>query len=180
MPSGWQPDAVEVASDQVEWQVYLGGLYLPYKLRQDPGPANALGRIKFMLPNRFSIYLHDTAGRQLFNKPVPTFSAGCVRVEKPMALANYVFGLQQPAAQARLETLISQEEKQIIPLPDPIPVYLLYQTAWVGEGETLQFMTFTGMIAGSRRRCPGKLPRNGATGMPKICWLRLHWACCNS
>ena len=55
VPSGWQPDAVEVASDQVEWQAYLGGLYLPYKLRQDPGPANALVRIKFMLPNRFSI-----------------------------------------------------------------------------------------------------------------------------
>ena len=137
--SGWQSDAVEVDPDQVEWQAYLGGRYLPYKLRQDPGPANALGRIKFMLPNRFSIYLHDTPGRRLFNKPVRTFSAGCVRVEKPMALANYVLGLQQPSAQARLETLISQEEKQIIPLPDPIPVYLLYHTAWVAEGETLQF-----------------------------------------
>lgn len=81
-----------------------------------------------MLPSRFSNYLHNT-GRQLFNKPVHTFSAGCVRVEKPMALANYVLGIQQPSAQGRLGTLISQEEIQIIPLPDPIPVYLLCQTA---------------------------------------------------
>jgi len=136
--SGWQPGAIEVAPDQVDWQAYLNGRYFPYKLRQDPGPGNALGRIKFMLPNRFSIYLHDTPGRQLFNKPVRTFSAGCVRVEKPMALAKYVFGSKQPSAQALLDSLISQEETWTIPLPDPIPVYLLYQTAWVDEGGVLQ------------------------------------------
>jgi murein L,D-transpeptidase YcbB/YkuD len=137
--SGWQPGAVEVDPDQVNWQDYLIGDYLPYKLRQDPGPQNALGRIKFMLPNRFSIYLHDTPGRQLFNKPVRTFSAGCVRVEKPMALANYVLGTQQPSAQALLEEVIDLEETRTLSLPDPIQVYLLYQTAWVGEGGTLQF-----------------------------------------
>ena len=137
--SGWQPGAVEVDPDQVDWQAYLNGRYFPYKLRQDPGPGNALGRIKFMLPNRFSIYLHDTPGRQLFNKPVRTFSAGCVRVEKPMALANWVLGLKQPSAQALLEALIAEEEKWTIPVPDPIPVYMLYQTAWVDEGGNLQF-----------------------------------------
>ncbi len=137
--SGWQPDAVEVDPDQVDWPAYLNGRYFPYKLRQDPGPGNALGRIKFMLPNRFSIYLHDTPGRHLFNKPVRAFSAGCVRVEKPMALANYVLGTEQSSTAARLEALISQEEKQIISLPEPIPVYLLYQTAWVDGSGTLQF-----------------------------------------
>jgi murein L,D-transpeptidase YcbB/YkuD len=137
--SGWQPGAVEVDPDQVDWQAYLNGRYFPYKLRQDPGPGNALGRIKFMLPNRFSIYLHDTPGRHLFNKPVRTFSAGCVRVEKPMALANWVLGLKQPSAQALLEALIAEEEKWTIPVPDPIPVYMLYQTAWVDEGGNLQF-----------------------------------------
>lgn len=137
--SGWQPGAVEVDPDQVDWQAYLNGRYFPYKLRQDPGPGNALGRLKFMLPNRFSIYLHDTPGRHLFNKPVRTFSAGCVRVEKPMALANYLLGTEQPSAQALLEALIAEEEKRVISLPDPIPVYLLYQTAWVDEGGTLQF-----------------------------------------
>ncbi|MGI9321434.1 MAG: L,D-transpeptidase family protein [Thiogranum sp.] len=137
--SSWQPGAVEVDPDQVDWQAYLNGRYFPYKLRQDPGPGNALGRIKFMLPNRFSIYLHDTPGQHLFNKPVRTFSAGCVRVEKPMALANYVLGMKPPSAQARLEALIAEQEKRTIALPDPIAVYMLYQTAWVDEGGTLQF-----------------------------------------
>jgi len=154
--SGWQPGAVEVDPDQVNWQDYLNGDYLPYKLRQDPGPENALGRIKFMLPNRFSIYLHDTPGRQLFNKPVRTFSAGCVRVEKPMALANYVLGTQQPYAQALLEEVIDQEETRTLSLPDPIQVYLLYQTAWVGEGGTLQFRND---IYGHDRRLAAALRR---------------------
>ena len=136
----WQPAAIELASDQIDWQAYLGGEYLPYKLRQDPGPGNALGRIKFMLPNRFSIYLHDTPGRHLFDKPVRTFSAGCVRLDKPMALANYVLGgKNQSSAQEVLESLIAQNETVSIPLPDPIPVYLLYQTAWVGADGRLQF-----------------------------------------
>ncbi|MEN8762395.1 MAG: L,D-transpeptidase family protein [Thiogranum sp.] len=137
--SGWQPDAVEVDPDQVDWAAYLNGRYFPYKLRQDPGPGNALGRIKFMLPNRFSIYLHDTPGRHLFNRPVRAFSAGCVRVEKPMALANYVLGTEQPSARVLLEALIGQEKKRTIQLAEPIAVYMLYQTAWVDENGTLQF-----------------------------------------
>lgn len=137
--SGWQPDAVEVDPQKVDWRSFLDGRYLPYKLIQDPGPGNALGRIKFMLPNVHSIYLHDTPAKHLFEKPVRTYSAGCIRVEKPMALARYVLGLERSAAPSMLEALLEQQDTRTIVLQEPIPVYVWYQTAWVDEAGTLQF-----------------------------------------
>ena len=64
--------------------------HFPYRLRQRPGATNALGRIKFLLPNPFDVYLHDTPARALFHAPVRTFSSGCIRLEKPLELAAYL------------------------------------------------------------------------------------------
>jgi murein L,D-transpeptidase YcbB/YkuD len=137
--SGWQPDAAEVDPQQVDWRRFLDSEHLPYKLIQDPGPGNALGRIKFMLPNIHSIYLHDTPAKHLFEKPVRAFSAGCIRVEKPLALARYVLGLERSAAPSMLEALVEQPDTRTIVLQEPIPVYVWYQTAWVDGAGTLQF-----------------------------------------
>ena len=124
---------------QIDWQDYLGRRYLPYQLRQDPGPENSLGRIKFMLPNPFSVYLHDTPAKHLFNKPVRTFSSGCIRVEKPLALANYVLASQGYSEPPRIESIIDRGDTRIVPLSDPVPVYVLYHTAWVDGDARVHF-----------------------------------------
>jgi len=108
-------------------------------LRQEPGPTNALGRIKFMFPNAHGVYLHDTPAKELFNRTVRTFSHGCIRIEKPLDLAEYVLhGNFEWTRDAILAAIERQKEKTVW-LPEPLPVYIQYWTAWVdGEG-TVQF-----------------------------------------
>ena len=81
--------AAEVTPRKVNWVRAEKG-YFPYRLRQDPGPRNPLGRIKFIFPNAFDVYLHDTPSRGLFDQEIRTFSHGCIRVEKPAELAAYL------------------------------------------------------------------------------------------
>ena len=137
--SSWREDAMELDPLSVNWSDYLGTRALPFQLRQDPGPHNALGRIKFMLPNRYSVYLHDTPSKQLFKRSVRAFSHGCVRVEKPMALANYVLGGVDGQTTAALESIIQQGETRTILLPRPVPVYMVYMTAWVDPRGKVHF-----------------------------------------
>jgi len=138
--SSWREDAMELDPLSVRWSEYLSRRAIPFQLRQDPGPHNALGRIKFMLPNRYSVYLHDTPSKQLFKHTVRTFSHGCVRVEKPLELANYVLGGgvdgRTPSA---LESIIQQGKTRTILLPRPVPVYVVYMTAWVDPRGKVHF-----------------------------------------
>jgi murein L,D-transpeptidase YcbB/YkuD len=85
----WDLDAPEVDPTAVDWQDYHANRF-PFRLRQDPGPYNALGRIKFMFPNPFAVYLHDTPDRALFKQTQRDFSSGCIRVESPAPLADFV------------------------------------------------------------------------------------------
>ena len=130
--------ATEVDAAGIAWQDYLGDGDLPYRLRQDPGPGNSLGRIKFMFPNPYSVYLHDTPARALFDRPVRAFSSGCIRVEQPLALANYVLA-GDARAQQTLDALLASGITASLPLPAPVPVYLLYHTAWVDADGALNF-----------------------------------------
>jgi murein L,D-transpeptidase YcbB/YkuD len=109
-------------------------------MRQDPGRGNALGRIKFMFPNRFSIYLHDTPARHLFQKTVRMFSSGCIRLEKPLDLAQRLLAVGNSGWDAqRLQSALRRGTTQSITLPEPVPVYLVYWTAWVDEEGRVQF-----------------------------------------
>jgi L,D-transpeptidase YcbB len=108
-------------------------------LRQQPGPMNALGHVKFMFPNAHGVYLHDTPAKELFNRTVRTFSHGCIRIEKPLDLAEYVLrGTSEWTRDVILATIERQKEKTVW-LPEPIPVYIQYWTAWVDGGGTVQF-----------------------------------------
>lgn len=102
-------------------------------LRQRPGPDNALGRIKFLFPNRFNVYLHDTPSRSLFRRTERTFSHGCIRVEKPLELAEWVLREDAADIQARIDTGRNRE----IALAEPIPVHIGYWTAWVDDAGVL-------------------------------------------
>ncbi len=134
----WAVDAPEVDPVTVDWHAYHANRF-PFRLRQDPGPYNALGRIKFMFPNPFAVYLHDTPNRALFKRVQRDFSSGCIRVEAPIALANFVLAGDQRWTPDALNTLIEKGETRTIGLKHPIPVHLLYMTAWADEMGVIQF-----------------------------------------
>jgi murein L,D-transpeptidase YcbB/YkuD len=111
----------------------------PFRLRQDPGPNNPLGRVKFMLPNHFSVYLHDTSSPSLFQRTVRTFSHGCIRVEKPAELAAYVLRHNEGWDLERVQSVMKSGARRIVTLKQPVPVHLTYVTAWAADDGTVQF-----------------------------------------
>mgnify|MGYP001248497072 CR=1 FL=1 len=120
----------------IDWKAY--GRSIPYTLRQEPGPANSLGRIKFMFPNRYSVYLHDTPAKALFDKPERNFSSGCIRVDDPLALAELV--LDDPQWDRRaLDAAIATGRTRRVQLQTPMPVLLVYLTAVADRSGTVRF-----------------------------------------
>jgi murein L,D-transpeptidase YcbB/YkuD len=101
----------------------------PYTFRQDPGPANPLGRIKLVFPNEHNVYLHDTPSRSLFEREERLFSHGCIRVENPVALAALILDDAERWSVEKLEAAIATGELRTIPLERPIQVLILYWTA---------------------------------------------------
>jgi murein L,D-transpeptidase YcbB/YkuD len=108
-------------------------------LRQRPGPANPLGKLKFMFPNDFNIYLHDTPAGHLFAEEERLFSHGCIRIEKPFELAVYLLRSDPKWTPQALQAAIDSGETTRIDLPRPLPVHILYWTAWVEPGGAVQF-----------------------------------------
>jgi murein L,D-transpeptidase YcbB/YkuD len=110
-----------------------------YRLRQDPGLNNALGRIKFMFPNKFNVYIHDTPSKELFKKPEREFSSGCIRIEGPIELAVSLLDNDPDWDRERLLKEINKNVQKTVTLKKPIPVHLLYWTAWADEGNKILF-----------------------------------------
>jgi murein L,D-transpeptidase YcbB/YkuD len=106
-------------------------------VRQPPGEHNALGRVKFVFPNQYSVYLHDTPSRGLFGQNRRAFSHGCVRVDQPFKLAAAVLGTTSDWTEKRLRQLISNSERRI-DLAEPLPVHIEYFTAYVDDYGELQ------------------------------------------
>ncbi|MDT8440855.1 MAG: L,D-transpeptidase family protein [Desulfuromonadales bacterium] len=134
----WSAESPELDPAAIDWDRLTSGRF-PYKLRQDPGPRNALGRIKFMLPNTFNVYLHDTPDRGLFDKAVRTFSSGCIRLEDPLGLAEYLLADNPDWSREQIDAAVDRERRQIVSLKTPHPVYMVYWTVWVDEQEKVQF-----------------------------------------
>jgi murein L,D-transpeptidase YcbB/YkuD len=109
------------------------------QLRQRPGDDNPLGKLKFMFPNEFDIYLHDTPADHLFNKAERDFSHGCIRLEKPVELAALLLKGDPKWTPEALQAAIDSGENKTITLERPIPVHILYWTAWVEPNGTVQF-----------------------------------------
>lgn len=119
--------------DTVDWmEVSRSGFR--YQLRQRPGPANALGRVKFMLPNAHAVYLHDTPNRELFARQERAFSSGCIRLAEPLRLAELLLREDgQPEAAGRIAEILSGDEPKTVHLRTPVDTYLVYFTAFAGE-----------------------------------------------
>jgi murein L,D-transpeptidase YcbB/YkuD len=109
------------------------------RIRQRPGPWNALGRLKFNMPNRYDVYLHDTPAKSLFAQSFRAFSHGCIRLEKPLELAAHLLRDQPQWTPAAIEEDIAAGTERTIRLTAPQPVYVLYWTAWVGDDGHMEF-----------------------------------------
>jgi murein L,D-transpeptidase YcbB/YkuD len=110
-----------------------------YSIRQEPGPKNALGRVKFMLPNPWDVYLHDTPSQELFTKRARAFSSGCIRIAKPMDLAEHLLREDPRWPREKILAAVDEGKTRVIYLRRPVPVYLLYWTAWAKENGTVEF-----------------------------------------
>jgi murein L,D-transpeptidase YcbB/YkuD len=111
----------------------------PWTFRQDPGPLNPLGGIKFVFPNAHNVYLHDTPSRQLFDRQERLFSHGCIRVQDPLALAELLLADPVVWGRAQLEAAIAEGKTQVVRLPRPVDVVIQYWTASVDELGVLHF-----------------------------------------
>jgi len=131
-------DEFFVPVDQIDWANVTRRNY-DFLLRQKPGPLNALGRIKFMLPNPYSIYLHDTPSRQLFARQERSFSSGCVRLEQPLQLAEWLLAREHHDDAGDIEALLATGETRTIYLNQPTPIYIVYFTAFVGDDGEVTF-----------------------------------------
>jgi len=136
--SDWSSGATVIDPRSIDWS-QVSKTSFPFKIRQDAGDGNALGRVKFMFPNRFNIYLHDTPAKSLFGRTGRTFSHGCVRVEDPALLAEYVLAQTPGWDRARIDAAIASGERTIATLQQPLPVHIVYLTSWVNKDGSVQF-----------------------------------------
>jgi L,D-transpeptidase YcbB len=130
--------ATRVDPRAIDWSS-VSARNFPYRLRQDPGPRNALGRVKFMFPNPYHVYLHDTPSRELFAKAERAFSSGCIRLEKPIELAEYLLRDDPRWSRQSILSSIDRGREQVVHLPAPIPVHLFYWTTWMSDEGVVHF-----------------------------------------
>lgn len=128
----------EIDPMTIDWAA-LSTKELPYRFRQRPGPGNLLGKVKFSLPNHHNIYLHDTPGRSLFERADRALSHGCVRVDKPFALADVLVADLPEWPPGELAKKAATGKELGIRLPQPIPVRMLYTTVRAKEDGTVVF-----------------------------------------
>jgi murein L,D-transpeptidase YcbB/YkuD len=123
------PASIDWASPQV----------VSYKFRQDPGPQNALGVVRINMPNKHSVYMHDTPLKRLFGQSARAFSSGCVRVERVLELAAWLLGEQKGWTLAKVEAQVESGKKIDAKLAQPVPVHFVYLTAFASGNGIAQF-----------------------------------------
>lgn len=136
----WVPGAPALDLNLMDWES-IQPWDMAYKFQQNPGPHNPLGRVKFMFSNPFSVFLHDTNSKGGFNRTQRTLSSGCIRVEKPLELANILMNTEEgsSSAETQFEELIASGENRYLRLAEKVPVHLMYLTSWVDEKGVLNF-----------------------------------------
>lgn len=162
--AGWGEEAAALRPEEMDWSSLHPGRI---RVRQRPGGRNALGRIKFVFPNRFDVYLHDTPAVRLFARSERALSHGCVRVDRPVDLAVRLLGGDPAWSRERITKAVATGERRVIRLPQPVPVHLLYWTAWVDDGGELHFRE--DLYGGDRAmaRAVRRLPRLDAPSEPE-------------
>jgi len=131
-------NGMEVDPDAINWHEVGPGNF-PYRLVQAPGPENALGPVKLDFPNPDSVYLHGTNQKQLFAKQDRYFSSGCMRMQQPIDMAAFLLQDDPNYQRARIDQIVESGKTTLVPLRTPMPVHVVYMTAWADEDGVLQF-----------------------------------------
>lgn len=108
-------------------------------IRQKPGPGNALGKVKFIFPNNFNIYFHDTPSKSLFEQDKRAFSHGCIRLKEPKKMAEWLLRNDATWTSSKIDSAMNQTKEKYVKLKNPIPVFIIYYTAWVDDDGQLNF-----------------------------------------
>ena len=138
---GWDPDSPELDPTTIDWSNVSKKDMNRYRIRQDPGPNNALGTLKIIFPNKYNVYLHDTPSHGLFKQERRAFSHGCIRMGRPAEMAALVLGGEEKGwSVARVNEIVASRKRQVVSLDQPMSVYILYRTAFVNpEDHALYF-----------------------------------------
>jgi murein L,D-transpeptidase YcbB/YkuD len=131
-------DGIEVDPLTIDWDSVLTTGF-PYSIREEPGPVNPLGRIKFMFPNQYNVYIHDSPARNLYLQTDRSFSSGCIRISKPLELAEYLLKDNPEWVPEQIKNVIDQGMERTVILEKPIQVHIVYLTAWADDDGIVYF-----------------------------------------
>ena len=137
--TGWGKDAKKINPATVNWAQYRYSKRVPYRFAQPPGYKNALGKVKFLFPNKFSVYMHDTPTKPLFKRNKRAFSHGCIRLEKPRELLRTFASFEENIDFEKSQEILKGKKNVYKKLSQKVPVDIIYLTAWVDYDGKLQF-----------------------------------------
>ena len=137
--NGWGKDAAKVDPASVNWSKYRYSKTMPYRFAQTPGTHNALGKVKFLFPNKFSVYMHDTPTKPLFKKNKRAFSHGCIRLQQPRELLKTFTTFNSNINFEKAQETLKGKKKKYFNLKEKVPVDVIYLTAWVDYDGKIQF-----------------------------------------
>lgn len=136
--SRWNNVEREISPEKIKWDEVTPD-NLDFRFRQEPGPTNDLGRIKFIFRNKYDVYLHDTPMQKLFAKAERTFSYGCIRLENPFALAEYLLKYDPERTKEKLLECAREWKERTIELAEPVQIHLVYRTVFMDRNKKVQF-----------------------------------------
>ena len=135
--AGWNGKAIDPST--VDWKSYKNGTRLPYRVAQPPGSRNALGKIKFLFPNRYAVYMHDTPSKYLFKRTVRAFSHGCIRLQNPRGLLKTFTSFNKNINYSSSIKHLKGKTRRALPLSIKVPVDIVYLTTWIDDSGILQY-----------------------------------------
>lgn len=136
---GWGVNAAKINPASVDWSEYQYSKSVPFRFAQVPGPKNALGKIKFLFPNKYAVYMHDTPAKKLFSRNKRAFSHGCIRLHKPKALLKTFTEFNSNINFKKAKNILKGKKKTPYTVKNQVPIDVVYLTAWVGYNGALHF-----------------------------------------
>jgi len=137
--TGWGPNAEKINASSVDWAKYRYSKGVPFRFAQVPGPKNALGKVKFLFPNKYAVYMHDTPAKSLFNRNKRAYSHGCIRLHKPREFLKTLASFNDNVDFEKSQKILKGKDKKTLALKQTVPVDVIYLTAWVDYDGKLQF-----------------------------------------
>ena len=132
--NGWSKNRKEIDPFEIDWDQYDENSDLPFNFVKQPGAGNPLGKVKFMFPNKYAVYMHDTNEKKLFKRRVRAFSHGCIRLQNPQKMLEFVADNYMDKPYESIKSIMKKKkESTSLNLNEKIPVYIRYFTSWVNE-----------------------------------------------